>query len=65
MPLILVIRRQRQEDLCEFKASLIYVSSSRTAKTIEKDSISKTKKHQAWWCTPLISELGRQRQADF
>jgi hypothetical protein len=20
---------------------------------------------QAWWCTPLISALGRQRQADF
>jgi hypothetical protein len=20
---------------------------------------------QAWWCTPLIPALGRQRQADF
>ena len=26
-------RRQRQVDLCEFKASLVYISSFRTAKT--------------------------------
>lgn len=34
--LILAIRRQRQEDLCEFRASLIYESNSRTAKTVER-----------------------------
>lgn len=32
MPLILALDRQRQEDLCEFKASLIYRASSRTAR---------------------------------
>jgi hypothetical protein len=31
-------------------------------------SFFKTTKHetrQAWWCTPLIPALGRQKQADF
>jgi hypothetical protein len=31
MPLILELRRQRQVDLCEFEASLVYRVSSRTA----------------------------------
>jgi hypothetical protein len=26
--------RQRQEDLCEFEASLVYIASSRVAKAI-------------------------------
>ena len=34
MPLIPVLRRQRQADFCEFKASLVYKVSSRTAKAI-------------------------------
>ena len=29
MPLILTLRRQRQVDLCEFKANLVYIVSSR------------------------------------
>ena len=33
MPLILALRRQTQEDLCEFEASLIYNTNSRTART--------------------------------
>jgi hypothetical protein len=33
MPLILALDRQRQEDLCEFKSSLIYIASSNTART--------------------------------
>ena len=33
MPLILALGRQRQEDLCEFKASLVYRMSSRLAET--------------------------------
>jgi hypothetical protein len=32
MPLILVLGRQRQEDFYEFKASLVYIVSSRTAR---------------------------------
>ena len=33
-PLILVLRRQKQVDLCEFKASLVYRVSSRTVRTV-------------------------------
>ena len=32
MPLIPAHRRQRQVDLCEFKASLVYTVSSRSAR---------------------------------
>jgi hypothetical protein len=32
MPLIPTLRRQRQEDFCEFKASLVYRVSSRIAR---------------------------------
>jgi hypothetical protein len=31
-PLIPELRRQRQKDLCEFEASLLYIVSSRTAR---------------------------------
>jgi hypothetical protein len=31
MPLIPALRKQRQADLCEFKASLVYRASFRTA----------------------------------
>ena len=34
--LIPVLKRQRQEDLYEFKASLIYTVNSRTARAVEK-----------------------------
>ena len=47
MSLILALRRQRQEDLCEFKASLMYRASSKTAKAIfktEKHCLEKPKK---------------------
>lgn len=40
-PLTLVFGRQGQTDLCEFLASLIYIVSSRIAKTTEKDPVSK------------------------
>jgi hypothetical protein len=33
--LILALRRQRQVELCEFEASLVYRVSSRIAKTIQ------------------------------
>jgi hypothetical protein len=38
MPLIPAFGRQRQTDLCEFKVSLIYRASSRTANTIQRNS---------------------------
>ena len=39
--LFLAFRRQRQADLCEFKASLVYTGSSRTAGAIQRDTVSK------------------------
>ena len=39
-----------QEDLCEIEASLVYRVSSRTAKTTERNPVSKkqTKKHNIY-----------------
>lgn len=36
MPLILSLRRQRQENLWEFSASLVYKASSTTARAVTK-----------------------------
>ena len=42
MPLIPALGRQRQEDLCEFEASLVYKASSRTARTVtQRNPVSK------------------------
>jgi hypothetical protein len=41
MPLIPALGRQRQADFSEFKASLIYKVSSRTAKAIQRNPVSK------------------------
>jgi hypothetical protein len=41
-PLTLTLRRQRQVDLCEFWASLVYIVSSRTGKTTQKPYLEKT-----------------------
>lgn len=46
MPIISALKRQRQEDLCEFKDSLVYRSSSRLARTTQKDPVSKIKQQQ-------------------
>ena len=44
MPLILALGRQRQSDLCEFKASLIYKVSFRTARAVtQRNPVSKNK----------------------
>ena len=37
MPLIPAFGRQKQVDLCEFKASLIYTMNSRTARATEQE----------------------------
>ena len=36
-------RRQRQTDLCEFEVSLVYKTSSRTAKATQRNLVSKKK----------------------
>jgi hypothetical protein len=46
VPLIPVLRRQRQMDVCEFKASLVYRVSSRIARAIQRNPILKTKNKQ-------------------
>ena len=43
-PLILILWRQRQADLCEFKASLVYRASSRTARATQRNPVLKKKK---------------------
>jgi len=43
-PLIPELRRQRQAELCEFKASLVYRVNSRTAKAMQRNPVSKRKK---------------------
>ena len=41
MPLISVLRRQRQMDLCEFEASMVYKISPRTARAVtQRNSVS-------------------------
>lgn len=46
MPLIPVLRRQRQVDLHEFKYSLDYTVSSRRARNSENPSLEKQKNKQ-------------------
>jgi hypothetical protein len=40
-PLIPALRRQRQVDLSEFKANLVYRASSKTAKATQRNPASK------------------------
>jgi hypothetical protein len=41
-PLIPALRKQRQEDLCEFEASLVYRVSSMTARAVtQRNPVSK------------------------
>ena len=43
-PLISALRRQRQADLCDFKVSLVYIVSSRTARAVtQRNPVSKNR----------------------
>jgi hypothetical protein len=42
MPFISASRKQRQEHLCEFEASLVYRVSSRTARATQRNPVLKT-----------------------
>ena len=45
MPLISALGRQRQADLCEFEASLVYKVSSRTASAVtQRNPVSEHEK---------------------
>jgi hypothetical protein len=48
-PLIPALRRQRQVDLNEFKASPVYRASSRTARTTQKSLLRKQNKGLERW----------------
>ena len=39
-------QRQRQAELCEFEASLVYGVSSRTARTTQRNPVSKNQKEK-------------------
>ena len=43
MPLVPALWRQRQADLCEFEASLVYRVGSRIARATQKSCVLKTK----------------------
>ena len=43
MLLILPLWSQRQVNLCEFKASLVYILSSMTARAIQRNPVLKNK----------------------
>jgi hypothetical protein len=45
--MILALRRKRQVDHCEFKASLLYRESSRTARDTQRSSIPENQKKKA------------------
>lgn len=40
MPLIIVLWRNRQEELCEFSVSLDYISRSRKARDTEREPVT-------------------------
>jgi hypothetical protein len=44
VPLIPAHRRQRQVDLCEFKANLVYRASFRTARATQRNPVWETNK---------------------
>jgi hypothetical protein len=43
IPCILVLRGQRQVDLCELEESLVYTESSKIVRAIERDLVSTNK----------------------
>ena len=45
-------------DLCEFEASLIYIVSSRTARAIQRNPVSKNKKQKTKKQKKITLDLG-------
>lgn len=39
-PLISALKKQKQEELCEFEARLFYTESSRTARTTQRNPVA-------------------------
>ena len=55
MLLIPALGRQRQADLCEFKASIVYKVSSRTARATHRETLSQKQAEQAKESKPISS----------
>jgi hypothetical protein len=43
------LERQRQADLCEFKASLVYRVSSRTTRATQRKLVLKNTRKEQWF----------------
>jgi hypothetical protein len=59
-----MFKRPRQERITSAGPSG-YRVSPRLSWAVWQDFVSKKKESRAWWRTPLVPALGRQRQADF
>jgi hypothetical protein len=46
MSLIPALGRQKQAELCKFKTRMVYRGSSRTARTTQRNPVSKTKQNK-------------------
>lgn len=44
--MVTVLGKLRQEELCEFVSSLVYIVSYRTARTIKRDPVSNKEKKE-------------------
>jgi hypothetical protein len=56
----------RGKWISEFEATLVYKVSYKDSQSYtEKLCLKTNKQSRAWWCSPLIPALGRQRQVDF
>ena len=63
MPLNPALRRQRQEDLCEFEDSLVYRVSSRVgSKAIRRNAVSENQKKERKKC--YVCARRDQRELD-
>jgi hypothetical protein len=47
MSLIPALRRERQADLCDFEASLVYRVNSRTSRGTQRNPVLKNKQNKA------------------
>ena len=53
MPLVPVLGRQRQADLCEFEANPVYVVSFRTARATQRNPVLKKPKTKKQTRNPI------------
>ena len=58
MPSVPALKRQKQKDLYEFKASLVYRVGSRTARAIQRSPVLKNQKTKQNKKSPLQADRG-------